>query len=96
MIVYIIYCECLDTLEILRVSCKLSSSYHPQIDGQTKGTSQTLEQYHRCLINYQQDDWTDFLRMVEFAYNTIHSLKQRMPFSFDDAQISNSVKQSCC
>ena len=68
-------------LEILRISRKLSSSYHPQTDGQTERTNQTLEQYLRCFINYQQDDWVDFLHMAEFAYNnSIHSSTGFTPF----------------
>ena len=68
-------------LEILKISCKLSSSYHPQTDGQSERTNQTLEQYLRCFINYQQDDWVDFLHMAEFAYNnTIHSSTGYTPF----------------
>ena len=31
-------------MEALKVSCKLSSSYHPQADGQTEQTNQTLKQ----------------------------------------------------
>ena len=41
-------------LSLLNISCKLSSSHHPQIDGQIKCTSQTLEQY----LTYQRDDCT--------------------------------------
>ena len=68
-------------LESLRISCKLSSSYHPQTDGQTERTNQTLEQYLRCFINYQQDDWVDFLHMAEFAYNnSVHSSTGYTPF----------------
>jgi hypothetical protein len=68
-------------LEMLRISRKLSSSYHPQTDGQTERTNQTLEQYLRCFINYQQDDWIDFLHMAEFAYNnSIHSSTGYTPF----------------
>ena len=68
-------------LEMLKVSCKLSSSYHPQSDGQTERTNQTLEQYLRCFINYQQDDWVDFLHFAEFAYNnSVHSSTRYTPF----------------
>jgi hypothetical protein len=48
---------------------KLSTSYHPQTDGQTERTNQTLEQYLCCYVNYQQDNWSDFLPMAEFTYN---------------------------
>ena len=66
---------------MLKVSCKLSSSYHPQSDGQTERTNQTLEQYLRCFINYQQDDWVDFLHFAEFAYNnSVHSSTGYTPF----------------
>ena len=68
-------------MEALKVSCKLSSSYHPQTDGQTERTNQTLEQYLRCFVNYQQDDWVKFLYFAEFAYNNkIHSSMRYTPF----------------
>ena len=43
--------------KMLNVTCNLSSGYHPKIDGQAECTNQTLEQYLRCLLTYQQDDW---------------------------------------
>ena len=33
-----------------------TSGYHPEGDGQTKYTNQTLEQYLRVYCNYQQDN----------------------------------------
>jgi hypothetical protein len=40
-----------------------------------------LEQYLRCTINYQQDDWTTYLPLAEFAYNnSIHASSQQTPF----------------
>jgi transposase InsO family protein len=68
-------------LSLLKVSCNLSSSYHPQTDGQTERTNQTLEQYLRCFINYQQDDWASILHFAEFAYNnSVHSSTTVTPF----------------
>ena len=46
-----------------------TSGYHPEGDGQTKRTNQTLEQYIRVYWNYQQDNWSDLLLLAEFAYN---------------------------
>ena len=67
--------------EILKVDIKLSSAFHPQTDGQTERVNQVLEQYLRCSINYQQDDWTAYLPLAEFAYNnTLHSSTQSTPF----------------
>jgi len=67
--------------EILKVQIKLSSAFHPQTDGQTERVNQVLEQYLRCNINYQQDDWTLHLPLAEFAYNnTVHASTQQTPF----------------
>ncbi len=47
--------------KLLGVDIRLSSAFHPETDGQTERTNQTLEQYFRCTMNYQQDDWLDLL-----------------------------------
>ena len=49
---------------------KLSTTAHPQTDGQTKQTNQTLEQYLHCYINYQQNNWVELLSLAQFAYNS--------------------------
>jgi hypothetical protein len=54
----------------LDVKHKLSTSFHPETDGQTERTNQTMEQYLRCYINYQQDDWVKWLPMAQWAYNS--------------------------
>jgi transposase InsO family protein len=38
--------------EILKVDIKLSSTFHPQTNGQTECVNQVLEQYLRYTINY--------------------------------------------
>ena len=48
-------------------------SYHPEGDGQTEHTNQTLEQYLYVYYNYQQDDWSKLLPLIEFAYNNAPS-----------------------
>ena len=46
-----------------------SSGYHPEGDGQTEHTNQTLEQYLWIYCNYQHSNWSDLLPLTEFAYN---------------------------
>src|SRR5882672_2911055 len=50
-----------------------TSGYHPEGDGQTEQTNQTLEQYLRVYCNYQQDNWSELLPLAEFAYNNTPS-----------------------
>lgn len=68
-------------LHRLKVQRCLSSSRHPETDGQTERVNQILEQYLRCFINFQQDDWVDILPLVEFSYNNAHHTSTGMtPF----------------
>ena len=53
----------------LDMKLHFTSGYHPEGDGQTECTNQTLEQYLHVYCNYQQDNWADLLPLVEFAYN---------------------------
>ncbi|GME32536.1 reverse transcriptase domain protein [Neofusicoccum parvum] len=60
---------------------KLSTTAHPQTDGQTERTNQTLEQYLRCYLNYSQDNWVELLPLAQFAYNSAKaSATQESPF----------------
>jgi hypothetical protein len=65
----------------LRVKVRLSTAYHPQTDGQTERQNQTLEQYLRCYVDYQQDNWAQLLSVAEYAYNnSCHSVIKMSPF----------------
>src|ERR1700728_4142006 len=54
-----------------------TSGYHPEGDGQTECTNQTLEQYLCIYCNYQQDNWSELLALAEFAYNNALSATTR-------------------
>ena len=54
---------------LLGIQTKLLMAYHPQTDGQTERINQELEQYLRVFIDHRQEQWPDWLGMVEFAYN---------------------------
>ena len=57
----------------LDMKLHFTSGYHPEGDGQTKRTNQTLEQYLQVYCNYQQDNWSLLLPLIEFAYNNAPS-----------------------
>ena len=50
-----------------------TSGYHPEGDGQTECTNQTLEQYLHVYCNYQQDNWSELLPITEFTFNNAPS-----------------------
>ncbi|KAG7533312.1 Zinc finger CCHC-type [Arabidopsis thaliana x Arabidopsis arenosa] len=47
----------------------LSTAYHPQTDGQSERTIQTLEDMLRACVLDWGGNWEKYLRLVEFAYN---------------------------
>ncbi|SGY78585.1 BQ5605_C008g04896 [Microbotryum silenes-dioicae] len=52
----------------------LSTAFHPESDGQTERTNQTLEHYLRHFCDYLQTNWSELLPLAEFAYNnSFHS-----------------------
>ena len=53
----------------LDMQLHFTSGYHPEGNKQTEHTNQTLEQYLHIYCNYQQDNWSKLLSLVEFAYN---------------------------
>lgn len=53
----------------LDIKSKLSTSFHPQTDGQTERLNQVIEQYLRSYVNFEQDNWVDLLPTAQMAYN---------------------------
>ena len=55
--------------QALGTEIKLSTAYHPQTDGQSERTIQTLEDLLRSCTLEWGGDWEQHLPLVEFAYN---------------------------
>jgi len=43
--------------------------YHPQTDGQSKQTNQSLEQYLRIVCRKDQHSWADWLPLAQYVWN---------------------------
>ncbi|XP_073025121.1 uncharacterized protein [Primulina eburnea] len=60
---------------------RLSTAYHPQTDGQTERTIQTLEDMLRAYVMDFKSGWQSSIPLVEFAYNNSYqSSIQMAPF----------------
>lgn len=66
---------------ITDITLNMSSSYHPQTDGQTERLNQCLETYLRCFIQAYPSKWSQWLSLAEYWYNTTHhSAHGKTPF----------------
>lgn len=57
-----------------KLQMQMSSTYHPQSDGQTERVNQSLEMYLRCATHAQPTKWFHWLPLAEFWYNTSHHM----------------------
>jgi hypothetical protein len=68
-------------LSMLGIKPRMSTTFHPQTDGQTERLNQTIEGYLRSFVNLQQNDWVELLPLAEFAYNNSMTMAHGMtPF----------------
>ncbi|GAU42813.1 hypothetical protein TSUD_288410 [Trifolium subterraneum] len=67
--------------EALGTKLRLSSTYHPQTDGQSERTIQSLEDLLRVGVLEQGESWDSCLPLIEFTYNnSFHSSIGMAPF----------------
>lgn len=57
-------CEALDDQR------RMSRVYHPQTDGQSERTNQTIEQMLQCSFLGDDSEWASILRLSEFAHHS--------------------------
>ncbi|GJT00717.1 putative reverse transcriptase domain-containing protein [Tanacetum coccineum] len=71
----------------LGTNLDMSTAYHPQTDGQSERTIQTLEDMLRaCAIDFGKG-WVNHLPLVEFSYNnSYHASIKAAPFEALDGQ----------
>ena len=71
----------------LQIEGNPSTTYHPEIDGQTERINVWVEQYLRIYINHQQSNWIEWLSITEFAHNqTSSSATTFFPFLLNYGQ----------
>jgi transposase InsO family protein len=63
----------------LDIKQNMSSAYHPQTDGQSERTNQTVETILRIFCNHQQDNWADWLKVAQYMINSHPSSTTKKP-----------------
>ena len=79
--------------ECLGTKLNLSTTYHPQIDGQSGRTIQTVEDMLRaCTLDFKES-WDDHLSLVEFAYNNSYHSSIGMEESADHHGVGTKLEK---
>jgi hypothetical protein len=64
--------------EAMGTKVQLSTTFHPQTDGQSERTIQILEDMLRACVMDFGIGWSKFLPLVEFAYNNSYQASIEM------------------
>ncbi|MCH80169.1 transposon Tf2-1 polyprotein, partial [Trifolium medium] len=71
---------------------RMSSSYHPQTDGQTEVMNRTVEQYLRAFAHDKPTTWARFIPWAELHYNTsIHAASGISPYQATYGKVPFSI-----
>jgi hypothetical protein len=55
-----------ELLKATNIRLNISTSYHPQTDGQTERVNQCLEGYLRCMTFDNPNKWSQYLSLAEW------------------------------
>jgi hypothetical protein len=81
-----------ELFRITQTRLAISTSHHPQTNGQTESANRTLEETIRHYINYQKNNWGDLLPALEHAYNIcVHATTVLAPFMMNFGQIPRNM-----
>ncbi|PRQ45918.1 putative nucleotidyltransferase, Ribonuclease H [Rosa chinensis] len=70
-----------ELMEALGTQSQFSTAFHPQTDGQTERTIQTLEDMLRACVLQFKGNWDNHVALIEFAYNnSYHSSIGMAPY----------------
>lgn len=70
-----------DLFKLAGVKLCMSTTFHPQTDGQSEAVNKTIAMYLRCITGDRSRAWLDWLPWAEYCYNTsFHSALRATPF----------------
>ena len=72
----------------------MSTSFHPQMDGQTECANRNIGQIFRTVIRHDQKNWVDRTDMTEFAINaSIAETTKFAPFELNGGYMLSMLKE---
>jgi len=79
---------------IMGAKLLMSTSFHPQTDGQTEQANRNIGQIFRSVVNPDQKNWIDKVDMVEFAINSsISETTGYAPFELNYGYMLSMIKE---
>ena len=69
--------------KVLGTKKQLSIVYYSQTYGQIERINQEIGMFLQHYVNYQQDNWTDWLAIAKFQYNKKHAAMGKIPFELN-------------
>jgi hypothetical protein len=67
--------------KILGIAQNISSANHPQTDGQSKRTNQSMEQYLQMVTGKDQCDWARWIPLAQYVKNSwVNSTTKKTPY----------------
>ncbi|GLB44699.1 putative retrotransposable element tf2 155 kda protein type 1-like [Lyophyllum shimeji] len=80
--------------KLLGAKLLMSTSFHPQTDGQTERANRNVGQIFRAIVRSDQKDWVDRTPMTEFAINSSVSGTTRFaPFELNGGFMPSMIKE---
>lgn len=69
-----------DLFKLAGVKLRMSTTFHPQTDGQSEVVNKTIAMYLRCFTGDRPRAWVDWIAWAEYCYNTsYHSSPEDNP-----------------
>lgn len=80
--------------KILGAKLLMSTSFHPQTDGQTERANRSIGQIFRSAISPDQKDWVERVDMTEFAINiSISETTRYSPFELNGGFLPSMIQE---
>jgi hypothetical protein len=69
-----------DLFGLAGVKLRMSTTFHPQMDGQSEVVNKVIAMYLHCVTGDRPRSWVDWLSWAEYCYYTFHTALCATPF----------------